>query len=152
MNRLAILDRLHAVPFLRRLPPSRLDRLVSESEVRHFEPGSLLLEEGVPGECVLLVLEGRAVVSKRLAPGGEEVTLAVRGPGDWVGEMALLDEGPRSASVRAHGPVLALEVPRGAFLGAVGSVPEAALDLLRVLSQRLRASDRDTIAALTAKA
>ncbi|HEY8493670.1 MAG TPA: sigma 54-interacting transcriptional regulator [Myxococcota bacterium] len=151
MDRLDVLDRLARVPFLRRLPPSRLDRLVSESELRVLEPREVLVAEGEPADRVNLVLEGEALVSKRVG-AHEEVTIAVRGPGDWLGEMALIDEGPRSATVTAQQRLAVLEIPPRAFAEAIGSTPEAALDLLRVVTARLRESDQAVIAALSAKA
>ncbi len=119
--------------------------------MRVFGPGEQVVAEGEAGDDVYLVLDGEALVRKRLT-AHEVVPLAQRGPGDWIGEMALLDEGPRSASVVARARLTVLEVPARTFLDAVGSVPEAALDLLRVVSTRLRESDRATIAALSAKA
>ena len=150
MDRIEILDRLHAIAFLRRLAPSRLDRLVSESELRGFAPGEALLAEGDRGACVFLILSGTTAVSKRLG-NREEAVLALRGAGEWVGEMAIFDEGPRSATVTAREAVEALVVPRTAFLAAVTSEPEAAADLLQVLTGRLRESDRAWIESLAAK-
>lgn len=151
MDRLGILDRLAAAPFLRRLPPSRLDRLVSESELRTLDPGEPLVTEGDQADRVYLVVDGEAAVSKRVNDH-EHATIAVRGPGDWVGEMALIDPGPRSASVTARGRLVVLEIPPRAFAEALAAVPEATLDLLRAVTARLRASDRAMLAALTAKA
>ena len=151
MDRLEILDRLATFPFLRRLPPSCLERLLSDSEIRTLAAGELLVAEGDPADRVYLVLAGGAVVSKRVS-AGEDLPLAVRGPGEWVGEMALLDDGPRSASVAARGALVVLEIPPRVFLEAVTAVPEATLDLLRLVVGRLRESDRSTIAALSAKA
>jgi len=151
VDRIEILDRLHAVPFLRRLPPSELDRLVSESEMQRFAPGEALLSEGDRADCVFLLLTGSAAITKRVGTR-EEVVLALRSADEWVGEMALLDDGPRSATATARDPVEALVVPRAAFLAAVTSEPEAAADLLRVLTARLRDSDRACIESLMAKA
>jgi transcriptional regulator with PAS, ATPase and Fis domain len=151
MDRIEILDRLHAVPFLGRLAPSQLDRLVSESELRRFAPAEALLAEGDGADCVFLLLSGSTAVTKRLGTR-EEAVLAVRSAGEWVGEMALFDDGPRSATVTAREVVEALVVPRAAFLAAITSEPEAAADLLRMLTTRLRESDGALIESLTAKA
>jgi transcriptional regulator with PAS, ATPase and Fis domain len=151
LDLLETLDRLVRFPFLRRLPPSRLDRLVSESEIRTLEPGEVLFAEADAAGTVCLILEGDASISKRVGLH-EHVTIALRGPGEWVGEMALLDDGPRSATVAARRRLVVLEIPPRAFLEAVMAVPEAALDLLRLIVVRLRESDRSTIGALSAKA
>jgi len=150
MDHLALLDRMRLAPALRRLPLGELDRLVSRGRVRRFAPKALLLEEGALGEVVFLVLSGQVTVRKQLE-GGEERVIAVRREGDWIGEMALLDDGPRSASAVAETGVMALSLPRDAFLEAVTRNPDAALDLLRTVSARLRESDSHLIEALQEK-
>ncbi|RIL05475.1 MAG: hypothetical protein DCC71_10220 [Proteobacteria bacterium] len=151
MHRLDVIDRLHESSFLRRLPPSRLDRLASAGSIHAYEAGTVLLREGDPGGSVLLVLEGNVAITKRLA-SGEEIVIALRGAGDWIGEMALLDLGARSASATTRDRVQLAEFPSGDFLEAVFAVPDAALDLLRTLSSRLREADSALIDALTRKA
>ena len=151
MLRLDLLDRLQAMPFFRQLPPSHLDRLASAALEHRVEAGEVLLREGEPGTSVFLVLEGRVAITKRFE-SGEELAIAVRSSGDWIGEMALLDDGPRSASASAKSAAVLLEVTRDAFLGAVLAVPEAARELLRLLSARLRESDQRQIDALARKA
>jgi transcriptional regulator with PAS, ATPase and Fis domain len=151
MNRADLIDRLHASPLLRRLPPSRLDRLASTAAHRTCEPGVTVLHEGEEGRTVLLVLDGQVGISKRVA-SGEEVPIALRGAGDWIGEMALLDQGPRSASATTRSRTALAEFDRDDFLEAVLAVPDAALDLLQTLTGRLREADRALIEALTRKA
>ncbi len=151
MDRLALLEVLRRTRVLQRLPLGALDRLVSQGRVETFPAGTVLIEEGDAGEDVLLLLAGRAAV--RLALSEEEGrVVALRGVGELVGEMALVDELPRSATVTAEEPVTTLRIPRIAFLEAIGAYPRAALDLLRVLSLRLRDSDAAQIEALRAKA
>jgi Nif-specific regulatory protein len=150
MDHLALLDRMRLAPALRRLPLGELDRLVSRGRVRRFAPKALLLEEGKAADGVFLLLSGQVAVRKQLE-GGEERAIAIRREGDWIGEMALLDEGPRSASAVAETAVMALYLPRDAFLEAVTRNSDAALDLLRTLSVRLRESDSHLIEALQEK-
>jgi transcriptional regulator with PAS, ATPase and Fis domain len=136
---------------IRHLPLAALDRLAGQSEIRRFAAGAILLEEGAAGDHLLVLLEGQVAVRASLSEH-EERAIGVRGPGELVGEMALLDDLPRSASVAAQGEVRALRVPREAFLEAIASYPEAALDLVRTLSGRLRESDAAAIELLRAKA
>jgi sigma-54-dependent transcriptional regulator len=82
----------------------------------------------------------------------EQRAVATRRAGELVGEMALVDELPRSATVTAEGEVVALCVPRPAFLEAVGGHATAALELARTVSRRLRESDAALIEGLHAKA
>jgi DNA-binding NtrC family response regulator len=146
-----LLDALRHVAVLRHLPLGQLDRLAARSRRRVFEPGSVLIEEGERGDEVFVLLEGRVAVRLAL-PGGERRAVAIRGAGELVGEMALLDDLPRSATVTAEGEVVALAIPRAAFVDAVGTCAAAALDLVRTLSLRLRESDAAQTEALRAKA
>jgi len=94
------------------------------------------------------VLKGRVAVRRRL--GDEEtVLIALRGPLEWVGEMALLEDASRSATTVAQDDVRALEVPREAFLEALALHGEAGFDLLRCVSERLRESDAVLIETLS---
>ncbi len=151
MSDLDLLDALRRVAVIRHLPLAALDRLAARSEVRRFPPGAVLIEEGAPGEDLYVLLEGRVAVRAWLSER-EQRAVGVRGPGELVGEMALLDDLPRSASVSAQDGVRALRVPREAFLEAIASHPAAALDLVRTLSLRLRESDAAAIELLRAKA
>jgi len=151
MERLTLFDLIRASPVLRRLPLAALDQLVSRSQVRRFRPGALLAEEGRPGSEVFVLLTGRVSIRMRISARDEQRTVAVRDAGDWVGEMSLLDDVPRSASVVAETPVQALRISRDAFLDLVGRHVEASLDLLRTVTARLRESDAAHIAALDEK-
>jgi len=148
---LDLLDRLRRLPVLRHLPLAALDRLASQSELAEFLAHERLLEEGAPGDAVYALLEGRVAVRGALSEQ-EEGVLAVRSAGELVGEMALVDDLPRSATVTAEGPVRALRIPRAAFREAVGAHPEAALDLVRTLSARLREATAAQLDSLRAKA
>lgn len=151
MPRPPSLDRLQQAPVLRKLPRRDLKRLLDRSRVREARAGTLLFEEGQPGHSAFLVLKGRIAVRRCL--GDEEVVLiALRGPLEWVGEMALLEDGSRSASTVAQDDVRVLEVPREAFLGLLAQHGEAGLDLLRCVSERLRESDSVLIEALSKQA
>jgi transcriptional regulator with PAS, ATPase and Fis domain len=151
VNPLQLLDALRHVDVLRHLPLGALDRMVSRSQLRVFPSGGVLIEEGAAGEEVWVLLEGH--VSVRLALSEhEQRAVAVRRAGALVGEMALVDDLPRSATVTAESEVRALCVPRAAFLEAVSGHPGAALELVRTLSLRLRESDAAQIEALRAKA
>ncbi|HME71605.1 MAG TPA: sigma 54-interacting transcriptional regulator [Myxococcota bacterium] len=150
MDDLALLDRMRLAPALRRLPLGELDRLASRGRVRRFAPASCLMEEGKPADGVFLLLSGQVAVRKQFA-GGEERVIAVRRDGDWIGEMALLDDGPRSASAFAETAVIALWLPRDAFMEAVTRNSEAVLDLLRTVVTRLRESDSHLIEVLQEK-
>src|SRR5262245_39118878 len=128
-------DALRRMPVLRKLPLGALDRLVAASELREFRAGESLLVQGDAGDDLLALVLGRVAVRVALTPG-EQGVLALRSAGELVGEMALLDDLPRSASVTAEEEVTALCIPRAAFLEMIAAHAPAALDLVRTLSMR----------------
>jgi transcriptional regulator with PAS, ATPase and Fis domain len=150
MDRLSRLDQLRRVAVLRRLPLGDLDRLVSRGRPLRFRAGERLIEEGHLGNEVFLIVEGRVAIHRELSRGEPRV-IAVRGPGDWVGEMALIEDLPRSASVTAETDVGVLCIPKDAFLEVVTGHSAAAVDLLRAVIARLCESDTAQIEILEKK-
>jgi CRP/FNR family cyclic AMP-dependent transcriptional regulator len=110
---------------------------------------ALMHVDQVPSE-VLVLISGWVKVSAT-TPAGRTVLLALRGPGELVGELSALDEAPRSASIVAIEPVQALAVPHARFKTFLLKNPEHALTLLQQLSARLRDADakRVQLAAYT---
>ncbi len=151
MDPLELLEALRHVAVLRHLPLAALDRLASRSELRRFSPSDVLIEAGTAGDEVMVLLEGQVAVRLALSDR-EQRAVAIRRAGELVGEMALVDELPRSASVTAEAQVRALAIPRDVFLEAVGAHASAALEMVRTLSLRLRESDAVQIEVLRAKA
>ena len=102
MTDLDLLEALRRVPVLRHLPLAELDRMVEpQRSSQSFAPGSVLIEEGTVGEELFVLLDGRVAVRASLSER-EDRAIGTRGPGELVGEMALLDDLPRSASVTAE--------------------------------------------------
>lgn len=123
------------------LPAPVLAELLRLGRRREYAAGETLLGYGSPSRHVLILRAGRV---KIVVPTdhGWEALLAIRGPGDVLGELAALDAEPRSASVVALEAVATLEIPASQFVEFLGERPEAMLSLLRTLSHRLRESDR----------
>ena len=97
------------------------------------------MRQGDTGVGAFIIRSGKVdIVQER---DGKEIKLATLGPGDVVGEMALLDEFPRSASVRAAEPTTALGIQRWHFKGILESHPQLALALLPILTRRIRAAE-----------
>ena len=107
-------------------------------EVR-FAPGEVVFREGEPSRAVLFVRDGEVEVAK--AAGTGEVVLGTVGPGEFAGEMGVVEGRPRSATVRARGEVLGEMVERRAFLERVSRDPRLAFGVLLRLSERLHAAD-----------
>jgi CRP/FNR family transcriptional regulator, cyclic AMP receptor protein len=103
--------------------------------------GDVLLARGEVGDKVIIVESGRVKVSVTTTTG-REVVLTFRGHGSLLGDQALVDESPRSATVTAAEPVEVLVVATSAFRAYLASHPNVALAMLATLSARLRESDR----------
>jgi CRP/FNR family cyclic AMP-dependent transcriptional regulator len=106
----------------------------------HYPAGVRLLQQGEPGDKVLVIESGRAKVTYVTA-GGRELVLRFCGPGELVGELAVLDGGPRLSSIVALEPVEALVIPAGDFRALLLSHPGIAWRLLVMLSKRFRDAD-----------
>jgi len=104
---------------------------------RRYARGEVVFLRDDPGDSLFIVKSGviRIVLT---SPEGKEITLAVRGPGDFFGELALLDGEPRSADAVAQEPAELLLLEREDFLALVDDRPSVAVALLKVLSKRLR--------------
>jgi CRP-like cAMP-binding protein len=119
---------------------------------KEFSPGEVIFREGEVGDAFYLVLEGKVRISKHV-PGAGEEALAILGQGDYFGEMALIDEFPRSASAIAHTDCRLLLMDKADFAKLLSSHQELASKLLwvfcRTLCQRLRETN-EKIASLFA--
>jgi signal transduction histidine kinase len=106
---------LHDVPLFSLLPPVSVEALVKKGQVRSFEAGYVVCKEGDEADSMYVILDGRLRVFKE-DDEGNEVDLAVRKQGDFVGEMALLDGDPRSATVVCLTPCRLFTLDRPAFI------------------------------------
>lgn len=122
------------------LPADDVAVFTDRGAVRRFARGQALFHEGQLPDRVLLLRAGRVKVY-RTTTGGREVVLAIRGPGELVGELAALVRAPRSASVVAIENVEALSLSPEDFVAFLLDRPRAALALLSTLAQRLRDAD-----------
>ncbi len=115
-----------------------------------IDAGAVLFEEGEPSEAVALVLEGELEVLRRT--GGREVVLGTIGPGEFAGEMGVIEGRRRTATVRARRPARLRLYDRAAFFDEVVRDPERARALLLRLSERLRRADERIVRLVTAPA
>ena len=117
---------------------------------RDFPAGAVVFEEGDPGSRMYVIQAGEVRILKRLGP--REITLALLGPGEAFGEMALLEGQPRSATAVVVSNARILEIDEAAFADLVRRNGEIALRLLRRLSARLREANRQVRNFLSADA
>jgi CRP/FNR family transcriptional regulator/CRP/FNR family cyclic AMP-dependent transcriptional regulator len=134
-------EQLRRVPLLARLPSEDVRSLASRGRLRRFKPGDPIVREGEPGNAMYVILEGAARVVVSSAKG-EEATVAHLGPGETIGEFAVLDGLPRSATAVATLPAATLSVSREDFRAWLAERPTAAFALLEELSLRLRRANQ----------
>jgi CRP-like cAMP-binding protein len=137
MNQPAPRRHLAEVPLFAGLPAPVLEALARAGRLRQYPNGQILCNEGDPGEALYVLESGRLRVS-RLTTAGQEAVLAVVEAPAALGELALLDGGPRDATVTAQGPVTVRLVPRADFLALLRAEPAAVEGLLRTLAGWVR--------------
>jgi CRP/FNR family cyclic AMP-dependent transcriptional regulator len=132
---------LAGVPLFETLSRPQLARVAELAREVSYGPGRMLVRAGTPGVAFYVITEGRAkVVKGRIASARGDATL---GPGDFFGELALLDGGPRSASVVADGPITTIRVERTPFRTLLRDEPDIALKLLEGMARRMRSMTRN---------
>lgn len=128
------------LPLLAKLPHEDLRELAAIARVQNFRQGAVIFRQGEPGDSLHAVVEGGVRIDV-VAPGGNETTMAVLGPGECFGELAILDGRPRSANAIATVPTKTLVVTRNDFIRWLTDKPKASLLLLETLSLRLRSTN-----------
>ena len=127
------------LPLLAKLPPEDLRALATVARVQHHRPGTVIFRQGEPGDALHAILEGSVRIEFAGPAGG--TTMAVLGPGECFGELAVLDGRPRSANAVAAQATRTLMVTRKDFVEWLSNRPRAALLLLETLSLRLRSTN-----------
>jgi CRP/FNR family cyclic AMP-dependent transcriptional regulator len=125
-------EALRQVPLFSNLSDEDLERLARQMKERTFKEGSAVTSEGTGGAGFFVITEGNATVSV----GGEE--RATLGPGDYFGEIALIDEGMRSATILATTDLRCFGLTPWEFRPFVEEHPQVAWTLLQTLARRLR--------------
>jgi len=143
---MAVAQTLRGVPLFRELTEDELGRVAAAARERTYPRNSVILFEDDPGDALFVVVGGQVKVVL-IGEDGREVILSVLGPGDFFGEMSLIDDEPRSAHVIAMEDARLLVLRREDFQHALEEHPRIAIGLLRALSRRLRRAD-DKIGAL----
>jgi CRP-like cAMP-binding protein len=130
------LEHLAEIPLFSALSKRDLTRIAKASNEITVEEGHVLVDQGDAGREMFVIVEGTATVKRN---GRKVGTLR---PGDAIGELALLDHGPRTATVTADGPLTALVLSAREFSGVIEEVPGLAQKLLGQLAGRVRELDR----------
>ncbi len=128
-----VVERLRAVPLFAGMTESSIAVIAGIVTERSFEAGEPIVRQGKPGDSFLVLVSGRASIEQDGRPIGQ------LGAGDFLGEIALLDRRPRTATVVAVEPVRALLIPADAFGEIVDRIPSVRHAVLSALTTRIRA-------------
>lgn len=128
-------DVLRRVPLFAKIDPARLKLLAFTSDRVVFAAGAVLFEQGQPGDAAYLILSGSAAVEIDTPTGRFEVATIEQH--EIVGEIAILCDVPRTATVRAAGELVTLRIAKERFFTLLAEFPEMAVEMLRELARRL---------------
>lgn len=142
---------LKKVPLFTGVSEDLFNHLGDAAQNKLLADGTILFSEGDPGASFYIIKSGKIEIVKGDSKSGKQVRLAMRGPGDFFGEMSLLENSPRFATARAVGDCEVIEFSRESFRKLIMHNPEIALDVLGVLSSRLRQADLQMITDLEEK-
>lgn len=131
---------LRAMPFLAVLPEEEIAALSEQVRLRQYRAGATIFYADDPGTSLHIIQRGRVKLVLS-STEGREMTVDILGPGDFFGELALIDGGPRSATAVALEPTETLTLDHAAFLNTLKRRPATALALLEVVGERLRRAD-----------
>jgi CRP-like cAMP-binding protein len=134
-----VADRLGGVPIFSGCSRRELAIIARAAKVVDHKEGTVIAREGERGVGLFLILEGQC----RVSIGGK--TKAMLGPGDFFGEVALLDGGPRTATVTAMGPVRLAGITGWVFRGLLMEHPSIALRTLEAVAGRLRSVSKEPV-------
>jgi signal transduction histidine kinase len=130
------------------LEDSELQEMAVLTEIRTYPADHVLCHEGEYEDVFYIIAEGSAAISKKMGEGEVERVLRVSGRGDMVGEMALIQNAPRAATVRTTAECTVLEMEKRDFETILSRSPRMAMDIIRITLDRLRANDQAMIADL----
>jgi len=126
---------LSRVPIFANCTPAEISAIAAVAQESHFQPDQIIVTQGTPGQAFYLVLTGRVEILR------DGTSLGAFGVGDFFGEMSLLDQAPRSATIRAIDTTSCLMLSSWDFKSLLEKHPGIAIKLLEVLSRRLRVAD-----------
>jgi CRP/FNR family cyclic AMP-dependent transcriptional regulator len=134
-------DTLAQVDLFSTLSKKELQELARSCQERSYKAGTTIISQGDTGVGLYVLKSGKVRITQATNPDRAEEEIGTAGPGEVLGEMALLDDLPRSASVEAVEDVTALLLPVWEFRSILRSYPDIALKLLTVMSRRLRKAE-----------
>jgi CRP/FNR family transcriptional regulator, cyclic AMP receptor protein len=137
---------LSRVPIFADIEPSKLKLLAFMSQRVGFDPGKRLVQQGDPADAAYLIIDGHAEVILETPAG--PVIVATLGANDFVGEMGILGDVPRNATVRAKDRLIALRISKEPFMRMVREFPTMAVSMMQELAHRLDLTNHQLSTAL----
>jgi CRP/FNR family cyclic AMP-dependent transcriptional regulator len=128
---------LKTVPFFTGLQQDDVDELARRLVIRRFGPGQVIFHHGDPGGLLYIISRGKVKISHS-TPDGQEALLAILGAGDFFGELALLDNSPRSATAESIEATETLTLHREDFRRYLRSNPDFAMHVLQTMAKHIR--------------
>lgn len=126
---------LKNIPLFARIEPSKLKLLAFASERLSFAPGQEIFRQGDSADNAYIIMDGEASVIVATPAG--EIIVATLGKNDLVGEIAILCDVPRTATVKANQAVTTLAISKDLFLRMVTEFPQMGVEIMRELARRL---------------
>jgi CRP-like cAMP-binding protein len=126
---------LKTVPIFAKIEPAKLKLLAFTSDRLTFDAGQELFHQGDMGDAMYVILDGAADVLID-SPGGP-IKIAELRRNSFVGEMAILCDMPRTATIQAHEKLTALKIPKEMFFRLVAEFPQMAVEIMRELAHRV---------------
>lgn len=136
---------LESSQILSQLPPAELDALKRAMSERAFTTGQTIFKEGDAGDGIYVVKSGAVEISVVVGSQGERKLFAREGPGAWFGELAMVDNQPRSASATAAAETTVYFIPRESLLEAMAHSPQFTTSLMQGITRRLREFNRQYV-------
>ena len=133
------------------IKPAEVEELISNCRVQSYEPGKVLCRENATEDIFYMILDGEVQVTK-LVNNTENRLLNTLSPGDFFGEMGLIHNAPRAATVTTLTPVIVLELDKQGFDRVLKNSASVSLAMVREISHRLRENDQMAIEELRVRA
>ncbi len=140
-------DLLRQIPLFSKIEPSKLKLLAFTSERLSFGAGQDLFEQGDVGDKAYIIIAGEAEVLVNSPTG--QLSVAMLGKNDLVGEIAILIDVPRTATVRAASDLTTLAISKDQFFRMITEYPQMAIEIMRELAVRLERTTSQLRAAMT---
>lgn len=128
---------LQSVPFFAKLKEEEATELANRLVLRRFGQGQVIFHHGDPGGLLYIISDGKVKITHS-TPDGQEALLAILGNGDFFGELALLDNSPRSATAEALESTQTLTLHRADFRRFLNNNPDFAMHVLQTMAQHIR--------------